>query len=135
MTDHQTSTPATRPVGRFEWEAVFRSTPVTPVSVKALGLTLATYANTRTGTDIRPGVARLDQEEARHFGADHPYQRRVGDKWAGGTKRQAEAAGRARGREACSVTIACKATPGRLAGGRRRAISWGGARQPSVAAR
>ncbi|PFH05768.1 hypothetical protein BX598_0382 [Micrococcaceae bacterium JKS001869] len=59
MTDDQTSTPATRPVGRFEWEAVFRSTPVTPVSVKALGLTLATYANTRTGTDIRPGVARL----------------------------------------------------------------------------
>lgn len=59
MTDHQTSTPATRPVGRFEWEAQFRAADVAPASVKLIGFVLSTYADSRTGTSIRPGVARL----------------------------------------------------------------------------
>lgn len=59
MTDDQTSAPATRPVGRFEWEAKFRASDVAPASVKLLGFVLSTYADSRTGASIRPGVARL----------------------------------------------------------------------------
>lgn len=47
------------PVGRFEWERVFRRVIVSTPSVKLVGLALATYASTKTGADVRPGVDRL----------------------------------------------------------------------------
>jgi hypothetical protein len=47
------------PVGRFEWEQVMRRVPVSKPSVKLVALAMATYANTRTGGQVRPGVARL----------------------------------------------------------------------------
>jgi hypothetical protein len=47
------------PRGRYEWEPVMRAHPVSKPSVKLVALVMATYANTRTGGQVRPGVARL----------------------------------------------------------------------------
>lgn len=47
------------PAGRFEWEQLYRRALVTPPSVKLLGYTLATYADTKTGGRIHPGIQRL----------------------------------------------------------------------------
>lgn len=47
------------PMGRFEWERIFRRVQVAPASVKLLGYTLATYSDTKTGGQIRPGIKRL----------------------------------------------------------------------------
>lgn len=51
-----------RHAGRYEWERVVLDdfTPSTP-TVKLVALTLATYANGRTGGSIRPGIQRLAQ--------------------------------------------------------------------------
>lgn len=50
------------PAGRFEWELRFREALITPASTKLLGFILATYADTRTGASIRPGVTRLAKD-------------------------------------------------------------------------
>jgi hypothetical protein len=47
------------PIGRFEWEQVMRRVVVSKPSVKLVALTMATYASTRTGGQVRPGVSRL----------------------------------------------------------------------------
>lgn len=47
------------PVGRFEWERIMRRVVVSKPSVKLVALTLATYADTKTGGRVRPGLERL----------------------------------------------------------------------------
>lgn len=45
--------------GRFEWEGIFRDADVKPPTKKLLGLIMATFADTRSGANVRPGVKRL----------------------------------------------------------------------------
>lgn len=62
MTRDDKAPPSSSPAGRFEWELRFREAHITPASTKLLGFILATYADTRTGASIRPGVTRLAQD-------------------------------------------------------------------------
>lgn len=62
MTRDDKAPTSSSPAGRFEWELRFREAHITPASTKLLGFILATYADTRTGASIRPGVTRLAQD-------------------------------------------------------------------------
>lgn len=46
------------PIGRFEWERILRRVQVSAPSVKLVGFTMATYADS-SGGRVRPGQARL----------------------------------------------------------------------------
>lgn len=48
-----------RRVGRFEWEKVIMRSTFQPSSIKLVALSAATYADTVTGANVRPGIARL----------------------------------------------------------------------------
>lgn len=45
--------------GRFEWEQALRQAHGIPWAQRAVLLTLATYASSATGRDIRPSLSRL----------------------------------------------------------------------------
>jgi len=47
------------PLGRFEWEQILLRCNFPQTSVKYVGLAVATWATTTTGSDVRPGLARL----------------------------------------------------------------------------
>lgn len=49
-------------VGRFSWERIIRRTHMKPVALKALALTLATYADAESGTQVHPGLMRLTDD-------------------------------------------------------------------------
>lgn len=57
MTAAEAEPATTRPVGRYEWEAVLRRLEL-PKEVKYVGFVMATYADPN-GTRIRPGAAEL----------------------------------------------------------------------------
>ncbi|GAB3621139.1 hypothetical protein GCM10027417_24000 [Glutamicibacter endophyticus] len=47
------------PLGRFEWEKILLRCRFPQTSVKYVGLTVATWATTTTGANVRPGLANL----------------------------------------------------------------------------
>lgn len=49
----------TTPQGRFEWERALREQSGISLPVRGVLMTLATYATTTTGADIRPSIQRL----------------------------------------------------------------------------
>ena len=51
-----------RHVGRFEWEKAFRASGLKPLSVQAVGWYFATYASTRNGDRMHPGITRAAKD-------------------------------------------------------------------------
>ncbi len=64
-----------RHVGRFEWEKAFRAVALKPVSVQAVAHYFVTYADTKNGDRMHPGIKRA----ARDIGVDEKTVRRALD--------------------------------------------------------
>src|SRR5450631_2076958 len=50
------------PVGRFEWEGALRETPGVSMPLRGVLSTMATYADFKTGENIRPSLSRLAED-------------------------------------------------------------------------